>query len=198
MKKIINQKVGAISLVFSSVAILLSPVVASAATANTTVSVDVGSTLSLSSTGAVSFSITPTSGGVESSGSDTVTVSTNDTAGYTLKLADSDATTTLASGSDTFTASSNTYASPTTLATGEWGYAIPGGDFSGSYTTETNQASSSLKWAGVPGSSSPQTIKTTATTATNDTTTVWYAAAADSSQPTGTYTDTVTYTATAN
>ncbi|MBW4062073.1 hypothetical protein HJC99_05875, partial [Candidatus Saccharibacteria bacterium] len=45
---------------------------------------------------------------------------------------------------------------------------------------------------------SPNTLKTTSGTASNDTTTVWYGVAADTTQPSGTYTNSVTYTATAN
>jgi len=173
--------------------------------ANTTVSATVGDTISIGTGTTVSFTIAPTSGGVVSSSSDTVTVSTNKNAGYNLTVADADATTTLVSGSDTFTASSGTKAAPTTLSNGKWGFAVANGTtgigtngFDPSYTTETNNASSTSKWAGMPATGAPMMIKTTASTASNDTTTVWYAAKANTSQPSGTYTDSVTYTATTN
>ena len=61
---------------------------------------------------------------------------------------------------------------------------------------ESNVASSSVKFAGVPALASPQLIKTTSSTAAADVTTVLYGVRADTSKPNGTYTDTVTYTAT--
>lgn len=181
--------------------VALSPLVASAASssANTTINATVNSVISITTASPVALSLTPTAGGVVTSASDTVTVNTNNTAGYTLTLADADATTTLVSGGNTFTAHSGSFASPTALANGTWGYAIATlGGFDASYSTETNNGSSTSKWAGVPASGSPQTLKATGTTASNDVTTVWWAAKATTSQPNGTYTDIVTYTATTN
>jgi hypothetical protein len=145
-------------------------------------------------------SVTPTSGGVVSSSSDTVTVNTNNATGYALTLADSDTNTNLVSGGNNIAAHGGTFASPTTLGNNTWGYRIVGaGGFGGTaYTGETNQASSTSTWAGVPSSASPTTIKTTGSAASNDTTTVWYGINATSAQPNGTYSDTVTYTATTN
>ena len=186
--------------IFAIVLTAVTPVIASAAsnTAGTTVSATIGDVISISSAGTVSLSIVPTSGGAVSSASDTVTVSTNKASGYTLSLADSDSTASLVSGSDTFTAHAGTFAAPTALANGKWGYAVAGGNFDASYSAETSNNSSTSKWAGVPVTGSPQTIKTTASAATSDTTTVWYAAKANTSQPAGTYSDSVTYTATTN
>ncbi len=185
-----------------SLLLALSPVVASAVsqTSSTTVSATVSAVISISTGSTVSIALTPTSGGVVSSASDTVTVSTNRTTGYNLTLADSDANTSLVSGSNTFTAHTGTFGSPTALANGAWGYRVvnAGGFGATAYSAETNNSSSTSTWAGVPATGSPVTLKTTGTTATNDTTTVWYAAKADTSQPDGTYTDTVTYTATTN
>jgi hypothetical protein len=153
----------------------------------------------------VALSLTPTGSGVVTSASDTVTVNTNNTTGYNLTVADSDATTTLASGGNTFAAHSGTKAAPTALANNTWGFAVATGTtgigtngFDASYSAETNATSSATKWAGMPASGSPVLLKSTTTTATNDTTSVWYAAKATTAQPSGTYTDTVTYTATTN
>jgi hypothetical protein len=192
-------KRSSIGLVALAVAAL--PVAASAAddTANTVINASIGSTISVSSTSPVSISLTPGGSAVVSSASDTVSVSTNNSAGYTLTLADADADTDLVSGTDTIEAHDGTVVSPTALANNTWGFAVAGlGSFDGSYTAESNNDSSTSKWAGVPASGSPATIKTTASTAASETTTVWYAVKVDSSQPTGNYTDTVTYTATTN
>lgn len=178
------------------------PVVASAATqtANTTINANIGSAISVTTSTTVTINATPTAGGVVSSSSDTVTVNTNNGSGYTLTLADADTNTNLVSGSDNIAAHTGTFASPTALTNGSWGYRIVGaGGFGGAaYSVESNNGSSTSTWAGVPSSTSPVTIKTTASSATNDATTVWYGTRVSSSQPNGTYTDTVTYTATTN
>lgn len=179
--------------------VALSPVVASAASssANTVVNATVASVISITTATPVNISLTPTAGGVVSSSSDTVTVNTNSSTGWTLTLADNDTNTDLVSGANTFTAHAGTFASPTALANNTWGYRIvgAGGFGGGAYTGETNNGSSTSTWAGVASSASPVQIKSSGGVATNDTTTVWYGVKATSSQPSGVYTDTVTYTA---
>ena len=165
-------------------------------TKSTTITATVAPVITLTAGAAVGFTLTPTAAVAESNASNALTVSTNNSTGYNLTIADSDATLTLTKGSDTIAASTNTYASPATLTTNTWGYAIPGGNFSASYTSQTDVATSTLKYTGITASA--QVIKTTATTAASDATTVWYAAKIDTSKPTGNYVDTVTYTATTN
>ena len=182
--------------------IIGAPIAASAAsdTATTTINATVGSVISISSGPTVAISLTPTPGGVVTSASNTVTVSTNNTTGYTLTLANSDATRNLVSGGNTITPHAGTQASPTALATNTWGDRVVGvGGFgAAAYSAETNNGSSSSTWAGVPAAGSANTLKTTAATASGDTTTVWYGVKADSTKPGGSYTDTVTYTAITN
>lgn len=188
-----------VALGMAALAIALSPALASAATqsTNTTVTATVQSVISLATGTAPSMSVTPTSSGTLTSTSQTVTVNSNNVLGYNLTVADSDATTTLVSGGNTIAASSNTTASPAALAVNTWGFAVGGlGTFDASYATETNSTTSTTKWAGMPASGSPFNIRSTSATATNEVTTVWYAVEVDSSKPNGTYTDTVTYTAT--
>jgi hypothetical protein len=199
MSKRVSYKLGVFLAVF---AVLVSPIVASAATqsGNTTVNAVVSSTITLTTNPTVTINLQPTSSAVLTSVSDTVQVSTNSANGYYLTLADGDTTTNLVNGSDTLAAHAGTFASPTALATNTWGYRIvgQGGFTSTAYSAETNATSSSSTWAGIASSASPQTVKTTSTTASNDPTVVWYAVKIDTSKPTGTYTDTVTYTATTN
>ena len=195
------MKTSRIALTIAALGVAVMPVAASAATqtANTTINATVNPVISVTTPATVTLNLTPTSGGVVSSASDTVTVNTNNTTGYVLTLKDSDTTTSLTSGSNTIAAHTGTPAAPTALANNTWGFAIAGAPFDATYSAETNNGSSTSKWAGVPASSgTAATLKTTATTATNDTTTVWYAVKANSSQPNGTYTDTVVYTATTN
>jgi hypothetical protein len=178
------------------------PTAAGAATTSTTINSAISSVISVfTSNGTVTANVTPTGAGAQTIASDTLTVSTNNTAGYTLQIADSDATTTLTSGSDTIPASSGSQGTPVAQSANTWGYRVDGlGGFGAGPTSGQSSAaiSGTIKFAGMPANSSPNTIKTTATTASNDTTTVWYGVAANTSQPTGTYSDTITYTATAN
>lgn len=187
--------------------VITSPVTVSAAadSQNTVINATVNSVISMTTSSTVAISLTPTTGGVLSSSSDTVTVNTNNTAGYNLAVADADATTSLTSGANNITASAGTKTVPIVLVNGTWGFAVAStttgigtNGFDASYSTETNNASSTSKWAGMPASGSPMMLKTTAAVATNDTTTVWFAAKVNAAQPNGVYTDTVTYTATTN
>jgi hypothetical protein len=204
MRRMHARRIGSLVAVAAVVGTVVSPVIASAASqsANTTINATVASVISITTSSTVAISLTPTSGGVVSSNSDTVTVNTNNTAGYALTLIDNDTNTNLVSGGNNIAASSNTTGAgnPATLANNTWGFAVAGNaGFDASYSAETNAASSTSKWAGITASSgTAYQIKSTSAVATNDTTTVWYAVKATSSQPNGTYSDTVTYTATTN
>lgn len=187
--------------------VVSSPITVSAATTsqNTVINATVNAVISMTTSSTVAISLTPTTGGVLSSSSDTVTVNTNNTTGYNLAVADADATASLTSGANNLTASTGTKTAPIVLANGTWGFAVITGTtgigtngFDASYATETNNAASTSKWAGMPVTGSPMMLKTTAAVASNDVTTVWYAAKVNAAQPNGTYTDTVTYTATTN
>lgn len=198
-----NKKTGyKVSSMLAVAVIVLSPVAAGAVadTKSTTINATIGSTISMTTSSTVAIGITPTAGGAASSASDTVTVSTNNSTGYNLTLANTDAISSLTSGANTITAHTGTFASPSTLANNSWGYRVDNaGTFGvGPTTAQTNQANLAGMWAGVPGTGSPQQLKTTGTTATNDVTTVWYGVKTDTSKPSGVYSDSVTYTATTN
>ena len=200
MKKNINSK-KLLAFASSLVAVLLLPITVFAATdsENTTINANIASVISVSTSSTVALNVTPVSGGSQTSASDTVSVSTNNSAGYTLTLANADATTTLVNGGNTIAAHAGTQGTPTALANNSWGYRVDSiGGFSTGGAVENNVTSSSITYAGVPATGAPNTIKTTAATASGDTTTVWYAVKADTSKPNGTYSDTVTYTATTN
>lgn len=174
---------------------------ASADTATTTVSSAIGSIISLFTTNTtVNINATPSAGGVQTIASDTVTISTNNATGYTLKVAETTGVNTLTSGANTIAASAGTLASPIAMAVNTWGYRVVGaGGFGATATSAVSSAAiGALTFAAVPATATPDTIKTTATTATSDTTTVWYGVAVNTSKPSGTYTNSVTYTATTN
>ncbi len=185
------------------VGVALSPVAASAAsdTKSTTINAVVAATISMTTSGTVTVNVTPSGSGAMSSNSDTVSVSTNNSAGYALQMSNNDTTTNLVNGGNTIVADAGTQASPTSgLTLNRWGYRVDGvGGFgAGPTSAETNISTSTYSWAGTPSSAAPNTLKTTGTTATNDTTTVWYGVKVDTSKPSGTYSDSVTYTATTN
>ena len=208
MKIRISQRTGAWIAVASLAFVTVSPVIVSAATdtEETTISATVDATISVTTSTTVSIALTPTGGGVVSSSNDTVSVSTNNSGGYNLTVEDSDADTDLVNGANTFAASAGTKTVPIALANDTWGVAVASGTtgigtngFDASYTpAESNNASSTSLWAGMPASGAPMLLKSTTTVASNDTTSVWYAVKATTAQPAGTYTDTVTYTATTN
>jgi hypothetical protein len=179
-----------------------STAVVSALTASTTISSNISSVISLLTTNStVAVDVTPTGSGAQTIASDTVTVSTNDSSGYALTLADTGATTALTSGINTIPASSGSQTTPVAQVNNTWGYAVQSlGGFSSTGYAAANSAaiSATLKFAGMPAAASPNTLKTTSGTASNDTTTVWYAVAANTTQPSGIYTGSVIYTATAN
>ena len=175
--------------------------IVSASTVNTTINSTLSSLISIASTGTVTLNVLPSGSGSQTIGSDTVTVNTNNSAGYTLSIASSSGSNSLISGANSIPASSGTQASPVVQAANTWGYCVSGvGGFGATCpsVTASNQAIGSNKFAGVPVSGSPNTIITSSVPAVNATTTVWYAVAANTSQATGTYSATVIYTATAN
>ncbi len=176
--------------------------VVSALTAATTVSSVISPVISLFTTsGTVNVNVLPTGSGAQTIASDTVTVSTNDSSGYTLQLAETAAASALTSGGNTIPASAGTQAVPIAMANNTWGYRVDsvGGFGAGPTSGQSSTAvSGSIKFAAVPATASPNTLKTTAGVASSDVTTVWYGVAANTAQPSGTYTNSVTYTALAN
>lgn len=183
------------------VALLLSPIAAGAATSNTIISSEISGVIGVFTTsGTVNVDVAPSGAGAQTIASDTVTISTNSPAGYNLKIAESTVQTALVSGSDTIPAISGTQASPAAASANTWGYRVDGiGGFgAGPTSAASNQPIGGLTFAAVPATGSPNTIKTTSSTATNDTTTIWYQVSADTSTPPGTYTNTVVYTAVTN
>jgi hypothetical protein len=189
---------------------------ASANTASTTLSSVVSANITAFTTnGTVNVNTSSASGIKQTVNTDTVTISTNDTAGYTLKLEDgnnSDALcTSPGAGCTGIPATSGTFATPIIMSVANvWGYHIDDGTTTWCSTASncgatfgtslsSNQATSAtLKFAKVPVAASPDTLKTTASTASSDTTNIWYGVNIDPTQASGTYTDSVTYTATAN
>jgi hypothetical protein len=157
--------------------------------------------LTLSSSGTVSVNATP-SGTSCTVQSDSVGVTTDDPAGYTVQIASSTTATSLVSGTHTIAASSGTPASPVTLAANTWGYRVDStsGFGSGPTSAQTNVSTPSLTFAGIPASNlTPNTLIDSSSPADPTVSTnVWYGLCANSSQASGTYSAQVTYTAVTN
>lgn len=167
-------------------------------------SCEYGSTCSitLTSGGSVHLDITPTSSGRCTIQSDTASVLTDDSNGYTLTLADNSTNTALDDGSATIPATSATIGSPAALTANKWGYRVDGlGSFgAGPTTAQSNIAVPGTVFAGIKASNvAADTIATTSAAANPaQDTTIWYGACADTSLSSGVYTTQVTYTAVAN
>lgn len=158
--------------------------------------------ITLSSSGAVTLDITPTQSGSCSIASDTVSVLTDSTSGYSVQLTASSTDTNLVNGVSTIATSSGTAASPAILNASAWGWRIDGysGFGAGPTNAQVNITAPLSGFAGVPPSNGTPAIIQTSGTAANPAvnTTVWYGLCADTSVLNGTYTTQVTYTATAN
>jgi hypothetical protein len=195
--------------------LMMAPIFASSVTqaVGTTVqSVVSGSITAFSNTNPATTSIDVSSvAGVKQS----VSISTNNATGYTLKLADADTSNAMCitpGGACTgIPATAATSAAPAFMSTAnQWGYHIDDGTTlwcstatlcaSGLGLPVTSAAASAtLKFAQVPLSSgTADTLKITATTASSDTTPVYYGINVDPTQASGTYKDNVVYTATVN
>lgn len=183
---ILLKKKAAIKL-FTGVALIggaFSPIIASAATSDSTVEATVNSVISVTSAGTVPISVTPTSSGATATATDTVTIDSNDADGYNLTLKDADATLSMTgSQGGSIAATSGTYATPTALSANTWGYRLS--DFAAADT-----------YAGITSTEQNIASTTAVSTSGGDTVNVTYGVNVDTSIPAGVYTDAVTYTAT--
>ena len=87
MKQQLKARAAVVASVAAVVGLVLAPVAASAVTQSTTVTAKIQSSIAISQSGNVSFNITPVSGGAQSSGNHTVTVTSNHPSGYLLTSA---------------------------------------------------------------------------------------------------------------
>lgn len=160
--------------------------------------------LTVTSTASLAVDVMPTAGGVCTIASQDVDVLTDNTSGFTLSATTTTTTTAMVSGGDQLPASGGTAASPVTLANNTWGYRVDSstiGTFgTGPTSAQTNAAAPSVTFAGMPASNgTPATLRSTATTANPAVTTkVWYGSCANITQPPGSYSVSVLYTAVLN
>lgn len=178
----------------------------SAITSNGIVRAALGSSISIDSVtpGTLALSVTPVSGGAQTTDKVDVTVTTNSSLGYQLGLATAPAA--LTKGLDSIAATTfATWGTPGVLPNNSWGYAIASGttgltagsNFDASYTATSNLTSNASKFLAVPTTNTVvRNVSSGPTSA--DPTTFWYSVKADTTKPNGNYDSTVTYTATAN
>ena len=171
-------------------------------TSDTALSLAVNPVISSYSTGPTVTlgAITPDTTGKQSTAADTVSANTNDTAGLTISLQEkSAASTAMIAGANTITTSSGTPAAPAALTNNNWGWRVDSlaGFGAGPSGTLANAVPSALTYAGIPVNGSPFVIKTTSAVGSSSTS-VWYSARINNTQPLGTYATTVTYTIVTN
>jgi hypothetical protein len=157
--------------------------------------------ISLTSSGAVNLDVVPTPAGSCTIQSDTVSVLTDNSNGFSLSLSSTDSNTNLVSGAHTIPATGADFTTPVAMAANTWGYRIDGASSfgTGPTTAATNTGISAAKYAGIKSSTSMETIVST-TTAANPAvdTKVWYAVCANTSVSNGTYSVQALYTAVTN
>jgi hypothetical protein len=165
---------------------------------------DYGScTITLSSTGDVALDTVPTAGGSCTVQSDSISVETDNTNGYTAQVSNNDPSVTgMVSGSNTIPASSGTAASPVTLSNNTWGYRVDGlaGFGAGPTSSQSSASVPSVTFAGIPSSTDFAAPVASSTSPANPavSTTVWYGLCIDVTLPSGSYSTQVVYTAVTN
>ncbi len=158
--------------------------------------------ITISSSGSIAVNVTPTSSGSCTIQSDSVSVFTDSSSGYSLTLANNSTNTSLVKGAATISSTAATLVSPAALTVNHWGYRVDGlGSFgAGPTSAQNNIAIGSTTFAGVqPSNGTPDVI--TSISAPADpavVTNVWYGVCANTSVSSGTYTSQVTYTAVVN
>lgn len=159
-------------------------------------------TITLTDTGTPTLTVVPTPTGVCSVQSDTVSVLTDSTTGYSLTMTTSTTNNAMQGSTTNLAASTGTSSAPTTLAVNTWGYRVDGlASFgTGPTTSQSSGSTPSVTFAGVPASNQSSTQVSYSTSPANPAqdTKVWYGVCANASIPVDTYSATVVYTAVTN
>jgi hypothetical protein len=159
-------------------------------------------TITLTDTGVPTLTVVPTPAGVCSVQSDTVSVLTDSTTGYSLTMTTSTTNNAMQGATTSLPTSSGTSSAPTTLAVNTWGYRVDGlASFgTGPTTSQSSGSVPSVTFAGVPASNQSSTQVAYSNSPANPAqdTKAWYGICADSSVPADTYSVTVIYTAVTN
>lgn len=150
-------------------------------TTNVTINAEVDSAITVSASTPVNITAEVDT---LSTGNTTVNVKTNNSSGYTLSIKDSDEETTLKHSTNTIAAvTGGTISVPVALTAGTWGYRLNG------WTAE--------RFVGVTTSNVQLVEETSATPSAGNNLVVTFGVLVNASQPQGTYTGGVTFTAAA-
>ncbi|MGI6612238.1 MAG: hypothetical protein ACOX0Z_01520 [Candidatus Nanosyncoccaceae bacterium] len=194
--------IGASLAVTASLALPITGVLAASNT--TTIKGTVSSVITISTGSEIDISVTPV--GLESrisSAKDTVIINSNHSTGYNLTIAmnGTNQNLTREGGTETIAPVNGTQTSPATLAKNRWGYRVDDvGEFgAGPSVVLSSAEDTTLTFAAIPTTDSPDNIGSSnqPSVSGGDAYDVWYAMNVDTTKPTGTYTGTVIYTATA-
>ena len=177
----------------------LMPLTSYAATDSTVVNViiDEQITLSASDTINVLLDSNQVSNEILGVGVGSAVVNTNNAAGYTLTLsmaaaaADQNLNGTGTAVGSSFTPVSGTFAAPAALTPGTWGFNVAA-------SNAPTDVAAVTTFGAVPAFASPVTISSSTGPIANSSTTVVVGAMPTSTLPAGTYTNTITFTATTN
>lgn len=158
--------------------------------------------ITLTSSGTVNINVAPSIGTTCTVQSDAVGVTTDASTGYTLTFKDNDTTNSMDGSSTSIPSIGGTQASPVALTANTWGYRVDGiGGFgAGPTSAGSNIAPPSGAFAAVPLSTQSADTLATSSSAADPTvtTSVWYGLCVNASVPSGTYSDSVVYTALTN
>jgi len=158
--------------------------------------------ISLSTGSAVAIGITPVgSASTCAIKGDVVAVTTGSSTGFTLMISNADSTNALVNGTHRITAVSGTPASPAALSVNTWGYRVDGiAEFgNGPTSASSNTSTPPQSFAAVPLFGSQDVVRTSPSASLVALeTTIWYGVCSDTSVPSGSYSDTVIYTALVN
>ena len=153
------------------------------------------------------LNLTPTLGGTMTVVSSDIDVGTSSSNGYRLYLEmtgnDADSNSLINTTSNAEITSNGTFARPAALSNGTWGYAISSSEdviatpngFDANYETMQNATPTNSKFAAVPDSSSPAQKIAKSNEMGDDIITVYYGVRTGYETATGTYANTVLYTA---
>lgn len=158
--------------------------------------------LTLSSGGTTNINVVPTPTGACTVQSDTISVLTNNSAGYSVTATTSTTNNAMTGASGAITASGGSSAVPAALTSNTWGYRVDNlsGFGAGPTSAQSNGSVPSVFFAAIPPSNQAGTVIASSSIAANPAvqTTVWYGVCANTTTASGAYAVSVTYTAVTN
>lgn len=158
--------------------------------------------LTLSSGGTTNVNVVPTPTGACTVQNDTVSVLTNNSAGYSVTATTSTTNNAMVGSSGSIAASSGSAATPVALTSNTWGYRVDNLSGFGAGPTSAQNSGNvpGVFFSAVPPSNQAGTVIASSLTVANPAvqTIVWYGVCADTTTASGAYAVSITYTAVTN